>query len=144
MFDAYITQIKQDENIDSLIVDYIASSHKKFIYGAGLQASVCLGIFRDMKLPIEAIIVPHGSDIARLNGYWGELISSAKKIRLNDFAGKEKDADILMAIDRTEYPFAKTLLNGLGFPNVYPCCWKRNIHMKSICYRVYRETHPVR
>lgn len=137
MFEEYIERIRKSPYIDNEIMTYITSENKKFIYGVGLQASVCLGIFRDMDLKIEGIILPNGSEIARFNGYWGELLSNVNKYILDEFNWNKSNVDILLAIDRNRYTSAKQILYKQGFENIYTCCWERNIYMKEICYEIY-------
>lgn len=131
--------VLNNEHIDDEIIGFLDSSHKKYVYGSGLQASVCLGIFRDMKVKIDGLVMPLGANKERLSGFWGENLLRAKECSLNEILEDRDNCDIILCIDRNTYSEAIEFLNGLGIRNVYTCCWERNIYMKEICYKLYER-----
>lgn len=131
-----VEAIHKSEHIDDEIIGYLTSSHKKYIYGNGLQVAECLRIFREMGVALEGIVLPSGAQKCELSGYWGELMCRTRAYTLEQIGADKESVDILLAIDRSGYDSAKEILDALGFTNVYTCCWERNLYMKQICYHV--------
>lgn len=134
-----IEEIKRSEHISDEIIGFIKSSHKKYIYGNGLQAGECLRIFREMGVPIEGILLPPGGQKSSLSGYWGELLARTPAYGLDIISEEKEKIDVLLAIERTSYVGAEKMLKTFGFHNLYTCCWDRNLYMKQICYTLYKE-----
>ena len=121
--------------IDDSIIPFIVDDNLKYVYGNGLQAAVCIQIFRDLGIEIQGLVLPPGIEKAMHKGYWGELL---KKQKITRFDVMPEDAYILLAIPRQEYKSAKILLCGMG--RLFECCWEHNSDMNEVCWKV-NEKH---
>lgn len=132
-------KIEESSEIDNKIIEFIISDEQKYIYGNSLQVAVCLGIFRDMGVQIDGILLPPGMQMQDYNGYWGELIRKKNVVYINDIEeAKRKKVHILLAVPREDYANTRELLSLYDYMYVHECCWKHNSSLQQICYDVYK------
>ncbi|GHV84115.1 hypothetical protein AGMMS50212_14550 [Spirochaetia bacterium] len=139
MFDKYVDLIKNSECIDNTIINFICSPHNKYIWGNGLQVAVCLGIFRDMNVPINGILLDDGMVVQKCKGYWEQQLRKVTSVWLSDFIDDKTNSDILIAVPSEMQLSAINRLKQHGFLYIYTCCWKHNSDFREICYSVYES-----
>lgn len=140
MLEVYKRRIIQSETIDNRLIEYLETSKKRYLYGTGLQTAVCLGIFRDMKLEIEGVLLPPGSESKWLKGYWGRPLREATVVRTSDMSPEEKrNAYVMLAIPQAEYDNAGHFLQENGICDVINCCWRHNSELIELCYDVWQQ-----
>lgn len=127
--DFLISQIRNSKVIENDIIPYLFSDVKRYIYGNGLQAAVCLQIFKELDVDIEAIVLPPGIEKKCLKGYWGELLNSCNVVQIEEV---NKEANVLLAICREDYDATKRMLLHYKIENVFVCCWEHNSDMLSL------------
>lgn len=140
MSEIYKLKILESETIDDKLIDYLETSKKRYLYGSGLQTAVCLGIFRDMKLEIEGVLLPPGSERKPLKGYWGRLMRKSRISWVSELSEEDRnDAYVMLAIPRAEYSSAERFLRDNGVEEVIGCCWKHNSELIELCYDIWRQ-----
>ena len=136
----YLSAIRQNDNINNNIQQFLTTTKKRYIYGSGLQVAVCLGIFRDMKIDIAGVILPPGASLSRLKGYWGRLFRKIPIISVQKIDDMEKrQAYVMMAVPREEYEAVQSYLVSIGVTDIIECCWKHNSDIMNICYDVWKK-----
>lgn len=140
MLEIYKSKILKSETIDNKLIEYLETPRKRYLFGNGLQTAVCLGIFRDMKVEIKGVLLPPGSELKPLQGYWGRLIRRAETIRISEMSEEDKsNAYVMLAIPREEYACAERFLRNSGVEQVIGCCWEHNSELIGLCYDVWRQ-----
>ena len=133
-----ISTIKRNPQVSEDVIEFFESPRPKYIYGADVQASVCLGMFRDMKLPIYGLVADASAQKGRLKGYWGELLRKTPLYRTYELPDKEH-CDLLLTVDRSLYKVCIKMLTQEGFEHIYVCDWGSNTNIKEACLSVYLE-----
>lgn len=134
------TAIRQSPDVDDQIIEFMATDNPKYLYGNGLQTAVCLGIFRDMGISVDGVMLPPGIEKQHLRGYWGELLEKTPDIGMLDIDRiNRKKISVLLSIPRKSYCASREMLESQGYQSIYECCWKRNDDLKHICYKLYTE-----
>lgn len=140
MLETYKRRIIQSKTIDNRLIEYLETSKKRYLYGSELQTAVCLGIFRDMKLAIQGILLPPGSGPKQLKGYWGRLLRKAEMVRISEMSPEEKhNAYVMLSVPQTEYDSARLFLQENEICNVINCCWLHNSELIELCYDVWQQ-----
>lgn len=57
----FCDRITNSPDAEDEILDFIDTDAHRYLYGGGLQTAVCLGIFRDMEVGVEGILLPPGN-----------------------------------------------------------------------------------
>lgn len=140
MLEIYKPKILESKTIDNRLIEYLETSKRRYLYGNGLQTAVCLGIFRDMTLEIDGVLLPPGSELKPLKGYWGRLMRQAKVYLVSEMSEKEKNsAYVMLAIPREEYSCSERFLRNNGIEHVIDCCWQHNSELIELCYDVWQQ-----
>lgn len=134
---ACIEEMRKNAQIQESVIEWMESPRKKLLYGTGLQACVCMGIFRDMKLEIEGLLNFSSSEKPVYHGYWGSLMNKAVVFKVEDFNDNKSNYDVLITTERSLVPATREILKQQGFPYIFDCAWGSNQNMKEIAYRVY-------
>ena len=137
--DYIIERIKNSPYIDNKIIEFITAEKKKYINGASLQAAVVLGIFKDINVRIDGILLSAGMEKQNLRGYWGENLSKQTIYEIDFLPSDIKSQYVLICVEKAKAVFCKERLRGEGFQNLFLCEWERNKYWKEICFDYYRE-----
>lgn len=139
MMDYIIERIKKSPYIDNSIIEFITTEKEKYVYGASLQASVMLGIFKDININIDGILLSSDMEKQNLRGYWGENLSEKDIYYIDLLSDEIKSQYILICVDKSKSIFCKKYLKNRGFKNLFLCEWERNKYFKDICFDYYMK-----
>jgi len=139
---AVYDRIKSHTGIDNRILDYLSGSRERFIYGIGAQAAVCLGLFREMEVPIEGALLPAGIEVSPMRGYWGRMIDTANLVPISKLTQRQiADAAVLITTPKDTYQEVTAYLKLCGFQSIFTCAWGRNQYLRDICIDRYAEQY---
>ena len=130
----YIDLIRKHPDVDNQVLEFLCSNRKKYIYGNGAQTATCIALFREMDVTIDGVICLPGYEMPERKGYWGDIFRTVSQISLEKIVERDLDSIcVLITVPREHYEEAESLLERIGFKNVYTCAWKRNQILRDIC-----------